>query len=86
MNINLMDVITHANAFSNQMLITELKKDNNFSVSELNKINSSSMLASDYSYTIICNLILGAIDGYHEQLREKIKEVSSFDIGAVTFD
>lgn len=83
MSININDIISHADAFANQMLLEQLKVNGEFSVSRLNDLKSTNILNNQYGYFTALNLIVGAIDAYHSQLRKELIEKVNIDIGEI---
>ncbi len=66
MKISLTEVIQDATLFANLMM-----KDKKLRIEHLKK---ETILQTDYGYDYVCNLIIGALNSYHDSLRECLKE------------
>lgn len=84
MDINGWEIIQTAHAFSNQMLNDQIKKEP-ITIDVIKDVRSPQVLATKYGTDIVTNLIIGALEEYHSQLRDKLLE-SGIDIGEMSFD
>ena len=83
MEIDVYEIVSQANLFTNTLLMEQLKKDGKFSVHNLGILNAKSIMQSEYAYDVTMNLIIGAISEYHEQLRGIIKEKLNIEIDGI---
>lgn len=84
MNINCFEVINFACSFADTILRQRLDKMN-LSPKERDKILSNDILKTKVGKDYVDNVVLGAIIGYHDQLREVLLK-SGIDIGDITVD
>lgn len=85
MQINGYDIIKEASEFANQCLIEELKKKGHVTEETMRFIHSPSFFSSQTGRDFIANLLLGALESYHSNLRTKLLEESDIDIGEMEF-
>lgn len=83
MKINIMDIITSAQMFSNAQLTEDLKKRNKYTLADVSAVKHN-VFNTEYANDAATYLAVGAIISYHEQLREVLLQEMNIDIGEIT--
>lgn len=84
MEVNGYEIMKSAYFFANEMINRKIK-DEPLTIDVIKDIRSPMILTTKYGKDLVENLILGAIEEYHTQLREKLME-SGIDIGEMALD
>lgn len=85
MQINGLAIMKEASEFANQYLANELKKSGHLTEETIRFIHSPNFFSSQIGRNFIGNLLLGALESYHSNLRAKLLEESNIDIGEMDF-